>query len=526
MTMFADRRRLFLLTMVGIVCFVSLSTRQAGAISTRVKGDDKPSWIPPSPGWKIQPWESPPVGGGPPVESVNHYSKAFSTPFATSGQPSSNELRNAFPGVNSPFMPAPGLSGHDYAGAAGGTAYGANICAEQCLIGASVKANLAGKEQNRKALGEGCLEGCGVKNPNGAISTLLTKFVSGGTLANIRYNHNAWLGMLGTNHNLAGGGGNHYGSTFAHESCYEMTISGFKKDILPKEAATQLLSCNNFGSISDLSLPHQACVMGVMHVLGKLDEMPEIPGCDNSACSIRTRLKTCDPLIFAGENPNVAHQAADTARLARVHPGLYAGEHAACYNSILAGASEEMTVLDFNAKFQGCQSGGFGSPAMPHHSCVTGVISTLSEADASTKVDKDIQILIRQCDSFLMYGLQGYAGLGHASHGGYFAYGMPGPISHMACYSSTMGSLGDDTKPEDIKSKFLACGALAAGNPAAMHHQSCVMQALGSNAADMDEMKKSLTACDHFMYASFVHGGIAYGNGHAAWVNPQHPIGE
>ena len=121
MTMFADRRRLFLLTMVGVVCFVSLSTRQAGAISIRAKGDDKPSWIPPSPGWKIQPWESPPVGGGPPVESVNHYSKAFSTPFATSGQPTSNELRNAFPGVNSPFMPAPGLSGHDYGGAAGGT---------------------------------------------------------------------------------------------------------------------------------------------------------------------------------------------------------------------------------------------------------------------------------------------------------------------------------------------------------------------------------------------------------------------
>jgi hypothetical protein len=299
------------------------------------------------------------------------------------------------------------------------------------LIGASVKANLAGKEQNKKALGEGCLEGCGVKNPSGAISTLLTQFISGGTLANIRYNHNAWLGMLGTTNN-GGGGSAHYGTTFAHESCYEMTISGWKKDIEPKQAATQLLACNNFGSISDLSLPHQACVMGVMNVVSKSNKPPAAAKeCDNAACGIRTMLKTCDPLIFAGENPNVANQAAATARLAKVHPGLYAGEHAACYNSIMGSATEEMTVLDFNNKFQGCQSGGFGSPAMPHHSCVTGVISTLSAGDPELKIDDDTKTLIRQCDSFLMYGIHGYAGLGHVAHGQWGVYGMPGPSAHM-----------------------------------------------------------------------------------------------
>jgi hypothetical protein len=142
-------------------------------------------------------------------------------------------------------------------------------------------------------------------------------------------------------------------------------------------------------------------------------------------------LKTCDPLIFAGENPNVANQAAATARLAKVHPGLYAGEHAACYNSIMGSATEEMTVLDFNNKFQGCQSGGFGSPAMPHHSCVTGVISTLSAGDPELKIDDDTKTLIRQCDSFLMYGIHGYAGLGHVAHGQWGVYGMPGPSAHM-----------------------------------------------------------------------------------------------
>jgi hypothetical protein len=510
-------QRILLLQSLGLLFLISIlkAYSEAGGMNNNPPAGDapQPAWIPPSPGWKIQPWESPPVGGGPPVESVNQYSKAFSTPFATSGQPSSDEMRNSFPGVNSPYMPAPGSNMHDYAGAAGGSAHGAVICAEQCLIGASVKANLAGKESNRKALGEGCLEGCGVKNPQGAISTLLTTFISGGSLANIRYNHNAWLGMLGT---TSGGNGGHYGTTFAHESCYEMTISGWKKEVTTKQAASQLLSCNNFGSISDLSLPHQACVMGVMNVLSKADKPPAAAKeCDNAPCAIRTMLKTCDPLIFAGENPNVAAQAATTARLAKVHPGLYAGEHAACYNSIMATADKEMTVLAFNNKFQGCQSGGFGSPAMPHHSCVTGVISTLSATDPELPLEDDTKTLIRQCDSFLMYGIQGYAGLGHTAHG-WNAYGMPGPIAHMACYSSAMSSLSSGGgKPEELQAKFTACGALAAGNPSAMHHQSCVMQALNSAKDDPDKLKSQMAACDQYLYSSFAHGGhVAIGMPH------------
>ena len=112
------------------------------------------------------------------------------------------------------------------------------------------------------------------------------------------------------------------------------------------------------------------------------------------------------------------------------------------------------------------------------------------------KLEEDTKTLIRQCDSFLMYGIQGYAGLGHTAHG-WNAYGMPGPIAHMACYSSAMSSLSSGGgKPEELQAKFTACGALAAGNPSAMHHQSCVMQALNSAKDDPDKLKSQMAACD------------------------------
>ena len=172
-----------------------------------VKGDPappQPAWVPPTPGWKIQPWESKPVGGGVPVDSVNYHSKAFTTPFANIGDPASKQALNA-------AFHAPSFN---YAGAAGGTEEGATVCAEQCLTAAAVKANVNGKDtHNRKEMAEGCLEGCGVKNPNGQISTLVTQFVAGSPISShVGMNHLAWLGMMG--HPV--GGANTPHTTFAH----------------------------------------------------------------------------------------------------------------------------------------------------------------------------------------------------------------------------------------------------------------------------------------------------------------------
>ena len=59
-------------------------------------------------------------------------------------------------------------------------------------------------------------------------------------------------------------------------------------------------------------------------------------------------------------------------------------------------------------------------------------------------------------------------------------------------------------KPEDLTSKLTACGALAGANPAAMHHQQCIMQKL--NGASEDNVQQDLASCDHYMYASM--GGL------------------
>ena len=518
----------------------------------------QPAWIPPTPGWKIQPWESRSVGGGVPPDSVNYQSKAFTTPFATTGEVSRGAINEAFH--------APSFQ---YAGASGGLQEGAMMCAQQCLTAAAVKANVNGKDEaHRKEMAEGCLEGCGVKNPTGHISTLVASFVAGDPLSHVGVGHLAWLGMMGGNV-----GGSVHPTTFAHESCYQVAVSGFTKEIKIKEAQTKLLGCNNFGTIGDLSLPHQACIMGVMNVLSGV---PDATGtqilkaigskdCEESgnACSLRKALRNCDPLLFAGENPNVAAQAAQTAASARQHPGLYAG-HAACYSAVLGTADKETSISVFASKFEGCQSGGYGSPAMPHHACVTGALSILG-ADGKAKVDDDMKKLIRTCDSFLTYGSYGHAYPFHPTyphpivpgviHPGVVYPGMihpgvvyPGMIQpgiphpgvfpptfpttgHCSCYHNALLSLTAETKPEDMKMKFTTCGTFSYETPAAQAHQLCIMQTMGSEqmkeAKDLNGIKLNLAACNaHLVGACNAVPGLGTAPGSAAsYVNANvHPL--
>ena len=159
------------------------------------------------------------------------------------------------------------------------------------------QSKLTWQEKNQiEKIGEGCLEGCGVKNPQGAISTLLTTFISGGSLANIRYNHNAWLGMLGT---TSGGNGGHT-ALLLHTSL-ATNISGWKKMSLQNKQLVNYFRV----TILDQYLTYLyriKRVMGVMNVLSKADQPPAAAKeCDNAPCAIRTMLKTCDPLIFAGK---------------------------------------------------------------------------------------------------------------------------------------------------------------------------------------------------------------------------------
>jgi hypothetical protein len=431
-----------------------------------------------------------------PVDSVNFHSRAFTTPFATTGDVSQAQMNSAFPHQNSPWMP------NGYAGAAGGSENSAELCARQCLMGAGVKAAMNGKGSNRKEMAEGCLEGCGIKNPDGPISTLLTQFVSGDSLGSVGVNAAAMLGMMGIP-----GHGAAPGTTLAHESCYQMTVAGLQDTATTDVANSGLMACNNFGAINDMSLPHQACIMGVMSAItapkeetareSLLNGIGSAECKESKACSIRKCLRSCDPILFAGENQNVAAAAANTQRAAAANPGLFAGQHAACYTaSLISVQSKKGTIGEFNTKFQGCQSGGFGSPAMPHHSCVTGVMSVIGLQPSET-LSEDIASVIKRCDSFLGIGTMGYTGLGY-THGQYSAYGMPGPLSHMLCYQTAMAS---SDKPEETSKKLEACGALAVGNPMATQHQACVMEKI--KAAEGKQEPPELSSCDHFMFTSF-----------------------
>ena len=69
----------------------------------------QPAWLPPTPSWDIQPWESPPVGGGAPPEGVVYHSNIQTFPPSIS-QDHRFPYREAhsYPAQTSPIMPMPG----------------------------------------------------------------------------------------------------------------------------------------------------------------------------------------------------------------------------------------------------------------------------------------------------------------------------------------------------------------------------------------------------------------------------------
>ena len=140
----------------------------------------QPSWLPPTPAWDIQPWESPPVGGGAPPQAVVYRSntQAF-PPTANSDHRFPYRDAHAYAGQNSPNMPMPGPGADANSGGTGvgkvvdqplpftlpggvtGTTTN-SACYQQCVHRLGVDKTAALTEPGRQAMVASCLQGCGM----------------------------------------------------------------------------------------------------------------------------------------------------------------------------------------------------------------------------------------------------------------------------------------------------------------------------------------------------------------------------
>lgn len=131
-----------------------------------------PSWLPPAPGWKIQPWESVAVGGGAPPEPLVYHSNPLQYPFRdpAEGARVAHQLTSATP--DSPWLPphaafgspaalvASHMPGAPVTVSASQQQSCISTCLTQVITGLPAKTTTADKEKATAAAQAACLAGC------------------------------------------------------------------------------------------------------------------------------------------------------------------------------------------------------------------------------------------------------------------------------------------------------------------------------------------------------------------------------
>ena len=142
----------------------------------------QPSWLPPTPAWDIQPWESPPVGGGAPPQAVVYRSNTQSfPPTANSDHRFPYRDAHSYPDQNAPSMPMPGpasAAAEMEAAAQKGTGIADvvglqgmpggvqstssnSLCYQQCVHGLGLSKTAMLTETARQSMVASCLQSCG-----------------------------------------------------------------------------------------------------------------------------------------------------------------------------------------------------------------------------------------------------------------------------------------------------------------------------------------------------------------------------